>query len=226
MRTVGKPLKFAVLAVDVVLCTVADGVLKTLLMKVERPPYFKNIWGFPGGLIKPSETAEEAAARIVSEKGGIKGAYLEQLATFSQVDRDPRGRVVSVAYLGLIAPQDIARSRGLKTETETEWCPVLKLPHLAYDHDELAQSAYKRLQAKIGYTNIVCKLLPREFSQSELQGVYEIILNKKFDKRNFRKKVHELKLVQRTGHIRREGAHRPAELFRFSARTPREIDFL
>jgi len=170
-------LRFAVLATDVVLFTIKDGVLQVLLIDVHSPPHFTDIQGLPGGLIHPKETADEAARRHLRDKGGISNAYLEQLYTFSAVDRDPRGRVVSVAYLGLVPP-DQADSAA----SETQWMPA--------------------------------------------QEAYEVILNKKLDKRNFRKKVFSLDLIEGTGTQKQEGAHRPAQLYRFTTLEPQVVEVL
>ncbi len=215
-------LKFAIIAADTVLLAIDSRELKVLLMKINRPPYYRDHWGAPGGLIHPKENAEEAARRHLLIKGGIKDAYLEQLYTFSRVDRDPRGRVVSVAYLAL-TPDGNSR---IKTREEVKWFAVNKLPKLAYDHEEMIACAVRRLKAKLGYTNIAFTLLGDEFTLSELQRVYEIILERRFDKRNFRKKLFALKLLVALKKKKRGGANRPAELYRFAEKKPRIVEVL
>lgn len=219
-------IRFAALATDVVLFTINDEKLKVLLMRVNSLPYFKNKWGFPGGLLKPEETAIEAAQRVLETKGKVdpKEAHLEQLYTFSEVNRDPRNRVVSVAYLGLI-PED---RRGESIEDENLWwVEVGNVPKtLAYDHSDIFKTALERLRAKIEYTNIAFGLLPKKFTLSELQNVYEIILGEELDKRNFRRKVKEVGLVQETNEKRREGASRPATLYVFAKKEPEVVEVL
>lgn len=215
-------LRFAVLATDTVLFAVKNGELFVLLIPVIRPPYFKNRWGVPGGLIHPKETADNAARRHLKEKAGISGVYLEQLYTFSRVDRDPRGRVVSVAYLAL-APQSVFLRH---LNESARWFSIQRLPRMAYDHREVVGKALRRIRAKVGYTNIAYTLLSRLFSLSELQRLYEVILGKKFDKRNFRKKFFALRLVVPTRKIRVLGRSRPALLYRFRERHLRFVEIL
>ena len=218
-------LRFAILATDVVLFTIEDGLLKVLLAPVHRPPHYIHTWGVPGGLIKPAETADKAAMRILREKARVRSnVYLEQLYTFSDVKRDPRGRVVSVAYFGLVSSGTLRQED--RREDSARWCAIGELSALAFDHTEMIRVAIKRLRSKLEYTNIVYGLLPREFTMSELQYTYEIILGRPLDKRNFRRKLLELKLVQKAGRKRRGGAHRPAELYRFVHRTPKIVAVL
>lgn len=216
MANIKKKYKFAVIATDVVIFTVRDGCLQALLIKMKKRP-FTDCWAAPGGLVKPEESVDEAAKRHLYMKTGVKNVYLEQLYTFGKVNRDPFGRVVSVAYYALIP------SAGLQLKTtdeygEVSWFPVNRLPKLAYDHAEVIHCAIQRLKDRLGYTNVVYSLMPREFTLGELQKIYEIILNKKLDKRNFRKKIFSLGLVKKTGKKRVGEANRPAELFVFTSR--------
>lgn len=216
-KQIHKKYEHAVIAVDVAIFTIADGCLKTLLIKMKKRPYEKR-WALPGGLVRPAESVEAAAKRHLLEKSGVKNTYLEQLHTFGRIDRDPFGRVVSVAYFALIS------SSGIKLATTddyegVQWCAVNKLPALAYDHREIIDYAVKRLRAKLEYTNIVFGLLPKEFALGELQKIYEIILNKKIDKRNFRKKIESLGIIKKTGKKTKGNAHRPAVLYKFIRRT-------
>lgn len=215
-------LKFAIIATDTVLFTVEGRELKALLMRVRRPPHYINHWGAPGGLIHPKENADEAARRHLWIKGGVRNVYLEQLYTFSRVDRDPRGRVVSVAYLAL-TPDGGLRT---KTKEEVKWFPVNKLPRMAYDHKEIIARAVRRLKAKLGYTNIAFALLPDEFTLSELQRIYEVVLERKLDKRNFRKKFFALKLLTALEKKKRGGANRPAGLYRFAEKKLKIVEVL
>jgi 8-oxo-dGTP diphosphatase len=214
-------LRFAVLAIDVALFTVLDHRLCVLLIPVDRPPHFVSRRGLPGGLIAPEETAEQAVARHLRDKAEISGVYVEQLATFSAVDRDPRGRVVSVAYLGLMPAEQAAAvplARGQR------WMPVDQVDHLAYDHDEILAAACERLRARLGYSTIARHLLPREFTLTELQQTYETVLGRPFDKRNFRKKLQEAGIVRATGKMRTGQPSRPAEFHRFAGTDVRVIE--
>lgn len=225
MAKITKPphkLKFAIIATDTVLFSMGRGDLKVLLMKIDRPPFYVRHWGVPGGLIHPKETADEAATRHLWEKGGAKFVHIEQLYTFSALDRDPRGRVVSVAYLALTPTIDIARREG----SEARWFSVENLPHLAYDHKDIIRTAVERLRSKLAYTNIAFALLPEEFTLSELQRLYEVILDRRIDKRNFRKKLLQLKLVVGTKKKKRAGRSRPAELYRFGERKHKVVGIL
>ncbi|HJQ83916.1 MAG TPA: NUDIX hydrolase, partial [Candidatus Binatia bacterium] len=165
------------------------------------------------------ETLEAAARRHLGTQTGVRGIYLEQLYTFGSPERDPHGRVVSVAYFALIA--DGGRGPG----AEATWRPVTRLPALAYDHAAVVRTARARLRAKLRYTNLVYGLLPARFTLGELQAMYEAILGRTLDRRNFRKKMLSLGLLRRAAGVRR-GAHRPAALYAFRRRRPMMIEIL
>lgn len=215
-------LKFAVLATDTVLLTVEKGDVRVLLIQVHRPPFYRHHWGVPGGLIHPLETADAASVRHLYEKGGVRGVYMEQLYTFSRIDRDPRGRVVSVAYLALIPHVGVRPPKN----PNVRWFSVKHLPRLAYDHAEVIRTALLRLRMRLEYTNIAFTLLPPEFTMGELQAVYETVFARRFDKRNFRKKIFALKLVCRTGRKKKGPSGRPAALYRFAKRKPVAVEIL
>ncbi len=206
-------LRFAIVAVDAATFRIVDGKLCVLLGKVNVPPFYKNRWGLVGGLIQPHEDATQAIVRHLRAKAGMQDLYKEQLYTFSGIKRDPRGRVVSVAFLALL-PEEGAIGEGA---IETRWYPIEDVPTLAYDHAEILAMAVERLRNRFLYTNIVRYLMPKEFTLSELQAAYETVLKKKLDKRNFRKWLSSLKVVRDTGKQRRKGAQRPAALYAFSA---------
>lgn len=224
MTKIKKRYKFAVIATDIVIFTIKDSKLQVLLIKMKKKPY-ENCWAAPGGLIQPNESVNEAAKRLLKDKAGVKNVYLEQLYTFGKVDRDPFGRVVSVAYFALV-PEAKHNPKTTKEYDDIRWFPINSLPRLAYDHKEMTSLSLERLQAKLGYTNIVYSLLPNFFTLSELQEIYEIILGKKLDKRNFRKKVHQVKLVKKTGKTTLGAPNRPAELYKFASKKPEIIDVL
>ncbi|MEX0918012.1 MAG: NUDIX domain-containing protein [Candidatus Paceibacterota bacterium] len=212
-------LRFAAVAVDAVLFGIHDGTLQVLIDAVHRPPHYTNAEAFIGGLIDVSETAEEAIVRHLKGKAGLQNVYIEQLRTFSELERDKRNRVISVSYLGLVRPEVVATYKH-KT---ARWCAVADLPKLAYDHDAMFQLAFQRLRGKLTYTTIAQFLLPKTFTLTELQDVYEIVLGTAIDKRNFRKKVLALSMVRDTGKTQQGVKNRPAALYTFTSPTLREL---
>ncbi len=220
-------LKFAVLATDTVIFTVRDNELLVRLTKVDRPPHFPNMSGLPGGLILPKETAEEAARRLVRDKAYVDSEkmYFEQLYTFSSIRRDPRGRVVAVAYTAIVPWERLSATERLNT-TNAWWSPMNEAKKLAYDHDEILSMAVERLRSRVVYTTVISKLMPREFTLTELEHVYESILHTGLDKRNFRKKIAKLNLITPLPHKRTGGAFRPARLYRFSSEKVKEVEIL
>jgi len=217
-----KAFRFAVVAIDAVCFCIIDGQLNVLLGKVNVKPFYKDRWGLIGGIVLPEEDADQAVERHLHDKAGLEGVYKEQLYTFSTIKRDPRNRVISVAYLCL-TPEPLGDRAGA---VETEWRPVRSISDLAYDHDEILKAAVERLQSRIGYTNIAQYLLPKEFTLTDLQKTYEIILDRTLDKRNFRKKVSDAQLVRATQKKVRAGASRPALLYRFVSKQPAVIEIL
>jgi len=208
-----------VVAVDVAVFTVLDGALHVLLVKLRHGP-FAGRWALPGGRVRVDESLDAAAGRELAAQTGIRDIYLEQLYTFGSPGRDPAGRVVSVAYVALIAHggRFPPRPAGEKYAAAA-WRPVGDLPPLAYDHAAVVTTAAGRLRAKLEYTNLVYTLLPRQFTLGELQEMYETILGKALDRRNFRKRILALRLLRPVGRVRR-GPHRPAALYAFRHRRP------
>ena len=207
--------------VDLVIFTVDDDTLKVMLVKRTEEP-FADSWSIPGGFLKVGESLEDAALRVLKEKAGVENVYVEQLYTFGDPGRDPRARVITVTYFALIPWKDLIHPPPNKISDLT-WSPVNHLPKLAFDHREIVEYAVKRLRAKASYSNIVYGLMPRQFRLSELQRMYEIIINDKLDKRNFRKRMLATGLLQETGRKDIAGAHRPAMLYKFKKM---EIAFL
>ena len=205
-------------AVDVLMFSIVGGKLVVLLSKRNKIP-FEGRWALPGGFVGINESLDEAADRVMLEKGGISGVYLEQLYSFGETKRDPRGRVISVAYFALV-PEEQSED---VIENRAAWFDVNQVPEVAFDHGEIIRAGVARLKAKITYSNIVVGLLPREFRLSELQKVYEIILGKKLDKRNFRKKMLSLDLLKPAGKKDQGEKRRPAMLFTF--KTTRQVYF-
>jgi 8-oxo-dGTP diphosphatase len=217
-------IRFAVLSTDIVCFRIIEGKLCVLLGKINaKGNPFEGDWALIGGLIRPDEIADKAAERLLLDKAGVSNVYKEQLYTFSEIDRDPRGRVVSVAYLSLTSddPQDLS-----KAHWETKWTPVDNLPKLAYDHKEILSVGLDRLRSKIRYTTLPQYLLPKEFTLSDLQCIYEIVLGEKLDKRNFRKKILASDILKETGNTRKEGVMRPAALYAFTSKKPKITEIL
>jgi 8-oxo-dGTP diphosphatase len=210
-------------AVDVVIFTIADGELQALLVEVKSGP-FAGRWAFPGGLVPVGEVPDVTAKRELLSQTGIGDVYLEQLRTFGDPERDPHAHVVSVAYFALVASKGEAKVDNPKYR-RMQWCPVRDLPSLAYDHTLVAQCALERLRSKLAYTNIVYSLLPRELTLGELQDIYEIIIGRPLDRRNFRKKILALGLLRPLRRQRR-GRHRPAQLYTFTRREPMNVEVL
>jgi 8-oxo-dGTP diphosphatase len=201
------------LTVDVVIFTLREGQLHVLLIQRGEDPY-GGMWALPGGFVRMAESLEEAACREMEEETGLKDAYLEQLYTYGEPDRDPRGRVVTVAYFALIPADAPVRTEGGSDTRQARWFAVNDLPKLAFDHDEIVSYAIRRLRYKLEYTAAGFELLPEKFTLSELQHTYELILREKLDKRNFRRRILEADIIEATDHMR-TGEGRPARLYRY-----------
>ena len=199
--------------VDLVILTIAEQDLKALLIRRGEEP-FKGRWALPGGFVEIDESLERAAARELKEEVGVRDVYLEQLYTFGDPKRDPRGRVVSVVYFALV---DAGRQRIAATSDAADagWHSVFDPPRLAFDHRKALDYAVWRLRNKLEWTTVGYELLPRKFTLSELQRVYEIILQRPVDKRNFRKKILAQGQIRELNETRADGAHRPAKLYSF-----------
>jgi 8-oxo-dGTP diphosphatase len=204
------------LTVDVVVFALDDEELRVMLIERDLEP-FAGCWALPGGFVRVDETLEEAARRELEEESGLKGIFLEQLYTFGDLDRDPRERVVTVAYYALVnlAGHDVKASTDARNAA---WFPCNDLPKLAFDHQRILRAAHDRLRAKVQYQPLGFELLPEKFTLSQLQRMYEVILDRELDKRNFRKKVLAMEIVQETKEIETDVAHRAARLYRFDKR--------
>jgi 8-oxo-dGTP diphosphatase len=206
----------AALTVDCVVFGFDEAELKVLLIRRGLAPY-KGKWAMPGGFVRVDETVDEAARRELLEETGLKDVFLEQLYTFGTVNRDPRERVVSVAYYALV---ELAKhpATGASDASEAAWFPAAQPPALAFDHADILQTASQRLRGKVRYEPIGFELLPEKFTLSQFQHLYEAVLQTEVDKRNFRKKILGMGLLIPLKEQVRTGAHRPAQLFRFDAR--------
>ena len=202
------------MTVDIVIFTLKEGLLQVLLVKRGVPP-FEGQYAIPGGFIRGDESLEEAALRELHEETGVKNVFLEQLYTFGDPKRDPRGRVITVVYYALIASDKLSLVAGADA-AETQWFPASSLPPLAFDHKSILGYALERLRNKLEYTTVGFQLLPEKFTLGELQAVYEAILGRQLDKRNFRRKLALLGILKPLREWQRTG-RKPAQLFRFSA---------
>lgn len=205
----------AALTVDCVVFGYDEGELKILLIQRGLEP-FKGRWALPGGFVRVEETLDEAARRELAEEAGLHNVFLEQLYTFGTVERDPRERVVSVAYFALVKLSEHT-AQAASDAAHAEWFPISKVPKLAFDHADILATALARLKSKVRYEPIGFELLPQKFTLSQLQHLYEAVLGINLDKRNFRKKVLSFGLLVPLDETLMVGRHRPAQLFRFDA---------
>jgi 8-oxo-dGTP diphosphatase len=202
----------------------ADGEgLKVLLIERGARPQ-EGAWALPGGFVQENESLDEAARRELREETGTTSVYLEQLYTFGEPRRDPRGRVVTVAYYALVKLSDHRVLRATAGARAAAWVPIGELPRLAFDHRQIFQVALRRLQAKVRYQPIGFTLLPRAFTLSQLQRLYETVLERTLDKRNFRKKILSMDLLVETDRMERDVSHRAARLYRFDQRRYKALE--
>ena len=200
--------------VDVVILTVRERRLEVLLIRRRHWP-FEGMWAIPGGFVEPNESLEDSARRELQEETGVTDVYLEQLYTFGDPGRDPRTRVITVVYYALLRADQLHPRAG-DDAADAQWFPAYEHPPLAFDHDKILDYTRQRLRSKLEYTTIGFQLLAPSFTLSELQEVYEAILNRPLDKRNFRKKVLSTGILQQIPETRKAGQHRPAALYRFN----------
>lgn len=208
---------------DVVVFTIRDARLSILLVRRANPPY-QGEWALPGGFLDIDEDLDACAARELAEETGIRGVYLEQLYTVGTPGRDPRERVISVTYYALLPQDALATPRAASDAADVGWHAFEDLPRLAFDHAEIVAMAHQRLVAKLDYSTIAFQFMPEAFTLGELQSVYETLLNQALDKRNFRKRILSLDLIEETGQLRRNGKHRPAREYR--AKHPERVEII
>jgi 8-oxo-dGTP diphosphatase len=207
--------------VDCVVFGLDEEDLKIILIERDVEP-FKGRWALPGGFVHLDESLEEAAMRELEEETGIQNVFLEQLYTFGDVNRDPRDRVISVAYYSLVNLRD----HKIKAATDARnaaWFSVDDVPKLAFDHNKILDVALKRLRGKVRYEPIGFELLPEKFTLTELQQMYEKILEQKIDKRNFRKKILNMELLEELDEVQMDVAHRAARLYKFDEKKYRQL---
>jgi 8-oxo-dGTP diphosphatase len=199
--------------VDVVIFSLVADDLKVLLIKRKYAPY-KDVWAIPGGFVRIEESLEEAAVRELAEETGVTDVYIEQLYTFGQPKRDPRTRVITVAYFALV-PHHAIRHQAGDDAAETGWFSLFDLPELAFDHRKILDYGLTRLRYKLEYTSVGFQLLPDVFTLTELQRAYQTILGEKLDKRNFRRKILSAGILEETGKKTSDGEGRPAMLYQY-----------
>lgn len=227
-RTISQQsLRFAIIAADVALFTIRQGCLYVRMIPVVRPPHYPDHCGLPGGLLRPEETAEEAAQRIVADKAHIAASkvHLDQFATFSRVDRDPRGRIVAVASIGVV-PWMALSSREQADTPNAWWAEPRHIRRLAYDHAEMLAAARAHVTSRISTTTLIKHLMPKEFTLTELEHAYSIVLGKALDKRNFRRKMLKLGILKPLRRQLRGKKARPAELYIFTHAKIKEIPMI
>ncbi|HLP52720.1 MAG TPA: NUDIX domain-containing protein [Chitinophagales bacterium] len=200
--------------VDCIVFGYSQSSLQVLLIKRGIEP-FKGKWALPGGFVKLDETLDDAARRELLEETGLENVYLEQLFTFGAVDRDPRERVISVGYFALINLSAGKNIKGSTDADEAKWFDINQLPPLAFDHQHILDTAINRLKAKIVYQPIVFELLPAKFIFSDLENIYETILQTTLNRRNFRTKIMATGLVKELNEYLKNTPYRPPKLFQF-----------
>ncbi len=209
------------LTVDCVVFGLDDEDLKVLLIQRGQDPFIGK-WALPGGFVAVGESAEDAARRELQEETSLKNVFLEQLYTFSDPERDPREHVVSVAYYALVNLHE-HQVQASTDASKAAWFKIDGVPVLAFDHEKILKTAYERLKGKIRYQPLGFELLPRKFVLRQLQAMYEKILGRKLDKRNFRKKVLKMGIIEELDEIESDVAHRAAKLYSFDQKKYNQI---
>lgn len=211
----------AALTVDCVVFGLDESDLKVMLIQRDLTP-FRGKWALPGGFVRVDESLEDAARRELQEETGLEKVYLEQLYTYGELGRDPRERVVTVAWYALVRLSD-HRVQAATDARDAAWFGLHDLPRLAFDHDRILKAAHQRIQGKVRYEPIGFELLPKKFTLTQLQKLYEIVLDRTLDKRNFRKKILRLGVLQELDEVETDVAHRAARLYRFNQKRYREM---
>ena len=208
--------------VDCVVFGLDEEDLKVLLIQRGQEP-FKGRWALPGGFVRMEESLEDAARRELAEEAGVRPGLLEQLYTFGEPGRDPRGRVITVAYFALVKLTD-HKVQAATDASEAAWFSVWDMPKLAFDHAEVVATALQRLKGKVRYQPIGFELLPPKFTLTQLQRLYETILEKELDKRNFRKKILSMELLEELDEVEQDVSHRAARLYRFDHKKYKQLE--
>lgn len=199
------------ITVDVVIVTLKNDALQVLLVKRTNEP-FKDKWAIPGGYVRLSENLDEAALRILKERTNVDNIYLEQLYTFGNPLRYPNARVITCAYFALVRAEDI----NINTTSELDWHKLTELPPLAFDHKEIIEYSMKRTRERLELCPVAYQLLHEKFTLTEMQRAYELIMGKKLDKRNFRKKALATEGLIELDEYTKLSSKRPARLYTFA----------
>ncbi len=204
---------YSAFSVDNVIFGFDKGALKVLLIKRAGEPY-KDFWALPGALVRPDEDLDEAAFRILEELTGVENVYLDQVHTFGEVNRHPKGRVITIAYYSLVNVEKI-KTQAASFAQKVAWKEVKKIDKLAFDHLKIMKTCLQKLKINVKYQPIGFELLPEKFTLTELQQLYEAILQVDLDKRNFRKKIMSMNVLKSSNEMQKGVAHRPAKLYSF-----------
>ena len=210
------------LTVDCVVFGQDEEDLKVLLIQRGVEPYAGR-WALPGGFVRMDEALDAAARRELEEEAGIRPVHLEQLYTFGEPGRDPRGRVITVAYFALVKLSD-HQLHAATDAREAAWFSVWDTPKLAFDHADILATALQRLKGKVRYQPIGFELLPPKSTLTQLQRLYEIILERPLDKRNFRKKILAMDLLEELDEVEQDVSHRAARLYRFDHKKYKQLE--
>ncbi|WP_254527935.1 MULTISPECIES: NUDIX domain-containing protein [unclassified Sphingobacterium] len=202
--------------IDCVILTFDEGQLKVLLAERNEYPY-KDWWALPGYFVNKYEEMADAVARILFEMTGLKYIYMDQLAAFAGVKRHPEGRILTVAYMALVQMEEVKNkiSSGGTYMRQLKWFPVTELPDLAFDHKDIIELSLDRLKKTVTFSTTPYELLPAKFTLTQLQQVYEALLNKQLDKRNFRKKINNLGYLKELNEFQKGVSYRAAKLYSF-----------
>ena len=202
------------ISVDCVIFGYDSTDLKVLLIKRGEKPYL-DYWALPGDLIHPKESIDDSVKRVLKDLTGLSNVYMEQVKTFGDVGRHPLGRVFTIAYYSLLKIDDYTLSPSSFAK-EAKWHSINRIGELAFDHNKIFATCKENLKQNVQRQPIRFELLPEKFTLSQLQNLYETILQKQFDKRNFRKKIISMKILKDSGEMQKSVSHRPAKLFTFN----------
>ena len=206
------------------LFTVEQGIVKVLLIKRKNEPYYGK-WVLTGGALYNNESLEDGAYRELKEKTGIENIPIKQFKAFGNPNRSPVMRMVAIGYIGIIDKKRVNVLRKTRNTSDADWVPIDKVPNLGYDHNEILEEAIKQLRKDIVNSNILKSLFPDGITIPELQKTYEAILNKKFDRRNFRKKILSLNILEDSNKYEKFEGNKPARIYKFKDKID-EIDIL
>jgi len=194
--------------------TIDKGITKVLLIKRKNEPY-KDMWALVGGALYNDEEVPDGMKREIKEKTGIEDIHIELFDVFSKIDRSPLMRMVAIGHIAIVDKDKYILSKETLKTSDAQWYPLDKIPQLAYDHNEILNKAYEVLKRRIKSSDILKSLYPHGFTMPEIKLTYESILNVEFDRRNFRKKILSLGLVEETNRVEKFGGNKPAKVYVF-----------